>query len=213
MMHDRICTLVNQLESEGALSIAGIGDSLTSGWAVRRGFFDRFCDVLEHRHVGSVISRHNAGVPGDTVSGGVARISALLARDPDVIIIQFGLNDMRSDEPVAAFEHSLSQLARAALQFSVLPMLATSCPLPDEALAASVAPYYEAIRRSAFACRVPLADLEEHWVSQHGRPAPGCPLFLADGVHPNDEGHGILAQGLLACFSKDTWISPDPASI
>lgn len=135
---------------------------------------------------------------------------ALLARHPDVLLVQFGLNDMRSNEPVEAFEHSLMYVTRSALQFSVLPVLATSCPLADERLRATAAPYYEAVRRVARNAEVPLADLEGHWLCERGCPEPGSMLFLADGVHPTDEGHAILAEGLLACFSKDTWLAPSP---
>lgn len=208
--HECIPGILDRLDTEGRVSVAGLGDSLTHGWAVRRGYFERFCDVLEQRHAGAVVSRLNAGVPGDTAAGGVARLSQVLARQPDVLLVQFGINDMRSDEPVDAFEQAISHLTRTAIQFAILPVLATSCPLPDVEQAAAIAPYYEAIRRVAGQWKTPVADLEAHWIAHHGSPDLGCPLFLADGVHPTDEGHAILAQGLLACFSRDTWLAPAP---
>ena len=38
-----------RLEIGSAVTIAGLGDSLTQGWMVKKGFFDRFCDRLSEK--------------------------------------------------------------------------------------------------------------------------------------------------------------------
>ena len=71
------------------MTLAGLGDSLTYGWEVSRGFFDRFVDALEDHHPKAHVQRINAGVPGDMAPQGLGRLDRVLEQHPDVVFVQF----------------------------------------------------------------------------------------------------------------------------
>lgn len=192
--------IIERLEEGGAVTIAGLGDSLTYGWMVRRGFFDRFVDGLERRYPRAAIERVNAGLPGDTARGGLRRIGGVLQRSPQALVVQFALNDAFAGVGPDRFEQTLGEIARAALDAGAVPVLATSCPLVVESEQRLADAFYDAIRGAGRELGVPVAELARHWREAID---PGClldELFLADGVHPTDEGHQLMADGLLELF-------------
>ncbi|HUT76447.1 MAG TPA: SGNH/GDSL hydrolase family protein [Polyangia bacterium] len=193
---------IDILDRGEELRIAGFGDSLTCGWMVRRGFFDRFCDALERRYLGATVIRLNAGVPGDTADGGLARLPGLLERRPHLLLVQFGINDLFCGASAAAFAADLARIVDETRRAGAEPWLVVSCPLalPGDALAAR--PFYDAIRALGSERDVPVADLDRHWRARHDPATPAGALFLDDGVHPDDAGHALMAEGLLALWER-----------
>jgi len=195
-----LAPIVERLEEGGAVTVAGLGDSLTYGWMVRRGFFDRFVDGLELRYPGAAIARVNAGIPGDTARGGLRRIGGVLQRAPHVLIVQFALNDAFVGVGPDRFAQTVDEIARAALDAGALPVLATSCPLVVDSEQRLADTFYDAIRDVGCELGVPVADLVRHWRAAIDPGRRLDELFLADGVHPTDEGHQLMADGLIALF-------------
>ncbi len=207
--HLGLKNIIEALESGRDVSVAGVGDSLTFGWMVSQGYFDWFCDVLQRRFTGGVLRRINAGVPGDTVQGGLRRLGAVLERNPQVVVVQFGINDMASGVEVERFEDDLDTLVSRVEGSGALAVLVTSCPVlgPD---GERIEAYYDAVRRVADARGVPLADIDLYWREKEHSAQGSRSWHLADGVHPSDEGHKLMAECLLTLFSRDTWLSPPP---
>jgi len=193
-------SVIGRLDGSGSVVVGGLGDSLTYGWMVRRGFFDRFVDDLARRCPRATVGRLNAGVPGDTALGGLRRVGGLLARGPDVVVVQFALNDAFAGIGPDRFASATEQIARAVIGSGAVPVLATSCPLLIESEQRLADEYYGRIRTVAAELDVPLADLERSWLAKTGPVAQRDDLFLADGVHPTDEGHQLMADGLLELF-------------
>lgn len=198
--YDRGMTLADKLARKESIVIAGLGDSLTYGWMVERGFFDRFVDLAASKFPESKVTRLNAGVPGDTARGGLARVGRVLSAKPDLLTIQFGLNDLYSDVSVASFEKDIRGIVQKSLDAQVLPVLVTSCPLMDEREQAAAARFYDAIRSVGRSQGVPIADLDCYWRDTQGDPSSWSGLIQPDGVHPTDAGHAIMSQGLLLAF-------------
>jgi acyl-CoA thioesterase-1 len=196
----QLTPIIERLEEGKTVTVAGLGDSLTHGWMVRRGFFDRFVDGLERRYERAGIERINSGIPGDTAAGGLRRVGRVLERSPHVVVVQFALNDAFAGFGPDAFGQNLDQIARDATAAGVVPVLATSCPLMMEAEQRLADRYYGRIRVLSEQLDVPLADLERAWLAETGPVARRDDLFLSDGVHPTDEGHQLMADGLLALF-------------
>jgi acyl-CoA thioesterase-1 len=192
----------------GELRIAGLGDSLTCGWMVRRGCFDRFCDALAARHPDAVLTRSNAGVPGDTADGGLARLPALLARRPDLVLVQFAINDLFCGVPVASFARDLARIVEAIRGAGAEPWLVVSCPLALPGDAAAAAPFYDAIRGLGAERGVPVADLDHYWRERYDPATPAGAHFLDDGLHPDDAGHALMAEGLLSLWDRMRGGSP-----
>ena len=188
---------IERLRHGERIAIAGLGDSLTAGWMVPRGFFDQFVDILAKRYLDARILGVNAGVPGDTAAGGLGRIGSILAGYPDIVTIQFGINDMCKGTPVTSFEKSIRAIVSSIQSTGSLAILTTSCPMRSEGDKEEIAPYYEAIAAVGRDLGAPVADTASFWLS-HMESWVG--LLQADGVHPTFAGHRLMAYGLAALF-------------
>ncbi|MFH1466655.1 MAG: SGNH/GDSL hydrolase family protein [Pseudomonadota bacterium] len=188
-------TAAASLRAGGPARLLGLGDSLTAGWMVRRGFFPRACDLLEARVPGLELERVGAGVPGDTARGGLGRLPALLEPAPGLVLVQFGINDCVEGGPRAAFRRDLGRIAAMVAAHGAACVLLTSCPVRDSWLGHAVAPWYQEVRALGAELGLPIADLAQAW-------SPGEPgseaLWQADGVHPTDAGHARMAEVLAA---------------
>jgi acyl-CoA thioesterase-1 len=191
-----------RLAGGGELRVLGLGDSLTFGWMVRCGFFDRFCDVLAQRLPNTTLTRFNAGVPGDTADGGLARLPALFARRPDLVLVQFAINDLFCGVPVASFARDLARIVEATRGAGAEPWLVVSCPLALPGDAAAAAPFYDAIRGLGAERGVPVADLDHYWRERYDPATPAGAHFLDDGLHPDDAGHALMAEGLMDLWDR-----------
>jgi acyl-CoA thioesterase-1 len=100
--------------AERSIKIVALGDSLTSGWGVAAG--DAFPAKLERtlEQQGIAAQVINAGVSGDTASGGLARLDWSVPDGSDAVIVELGANDaLRGIDPAvtrAALEQILLRL-------------------------------------------------------------------------------------------------------
>lgn len=76
------------------LRIVGFGDSLTAGYGLApgEGFTDRLQAALRAR--GHDVVVENAGVSGDTTSGGLSRLNWSVPDGTRLVILELGANDM-----------------------------------------------------------------------------------------------------------------------
>lgn len=187
-----------RLDEGGELSVLGLGDSLTHGWMVRRGFYERACDALEARQPRLALRRVNAGVPGDTAFGGLGRLGALLVDRPDMVWIQFGLNDCFSGERPEVYRRNLVRIVLGVRDAGAVPVLVTSCPLAAGTAMRMARPFYAAMRELGPAEGVMVADTCAYWLESEARDESPGQLWQPDGVHPTDVGHALMARGLVA---------------
>ena len=76
--------------------IVMFGDSTTAPRGAVKVYSSRVDTALQS--IGSSLSVHNAGVSGDTTSAALKRLQAdVLAHEPRVVVIQFGINDSAVD--------------------------------------------------------------------------------------------------------------------
>ncbi len=196
--------LLERLDGGGPLCIAALGDSLTHGWMVQRGYFPRACDALEQRSPSLDLHRLEAGVPGDTAFGGRGRLPALLEAEPEIVLVQFGLNDCFCGERVDVYQRNLERIVAAVRHGGAIPVLVTSCPLEDPGPMRVARPFYEAMREVAEADSVGIADTTAHWLAAEAEGQTPDRLWQPDGVHPTDRGHALMARGLVeALLERD----------
>ncbi len=193
-MPESLETVRRRLGAGEPCRVLGLGDSLTYGWEVQRGFFDRFCDALAERFPDSNLERINAGIPGDTASGGLARLHELITTEPHLATVQFAINDCFGMVDVGSFTDSIRTIARRLSESGSAVVLCTSCSVLHLDEAKDLEPFYEAIAKVAKQLHLPLAALDEYWDRTVGVDEG---LFGWDGIHPTDQGHEIMAKGLL----------------
>lgn len=82
-----------KLKSGAETTIVALGDSLTQGWMVRKGYMDFLEEMFRETFPESRLHLINCGIPGDTAEGGLYRLRNVLDFNPDCVFVQFSLND------------------------------------------------------------------------------------------------------------------------
>ncbi|MGB6324755.1 MAG: arylesterase [Methylocella sp.] len=172
------------------LKIIAFGDSLVAGFGLPNNA--AFPAVLEKmlRAEGYRVTVVNAGVSGDTASGGQARLDWALGDGADGVILELGANDMlRGVDPEvtkAALDAILGELKARKIKVLIAGMKAASSLGQDyktrfDAIYPGLAKKYDA----------PLYPFFLEGVA--GEPA----LTLGDGLHPNPAGVDRIVKGIL----------------
>jgi acyl-CoA thioesterase-1 len=106
------------------LKILAMGTSLTQGYGLPPGteFTTQLQSALKAQGIDAEIV--NAGVSGDTSSGGLSRLDWSLADHPDAAIIELGSNDMLRGVPPSVTEKNLRAIL-TTLQKDRIPVLFT----------------------------------------------------------------------------------------
>lgn len=172
--------------------ILAFGDSLTAGYGLRRD--DAFPAVLERglqaKFAGASV--HNAGVSGDTTSGGRARLPRVLAalpRTPNLAIVELGANDfIRGVDPARTADHLDAILAM--LHDCRIPVLLAGMQAP--AILGERARRFNAIYPT-LATRHAVALDPFFLDGVAGRQG----FVLADGFHPNAAGIAHVVARIL----------------
>lgn len=192
-------TFIQRLHAGEELTITGLGDSLTQGWMVQKGFFERFIEQLRQEYSSATVRSHNVGVPGSTAQDAIDRLYQVDEQQPDLVIVQFGLNDCAVGIPVEHYSRHLEVIANALNQKDMAVVLVTSSPVNDVSLGRYVQDYYTAVADLGERLVLPVVRLDEYWF-KHAGEYPEQALLQWDGVHPTDAGHALMARGLLAVF-------------
>lgn len=150
----------------------------------------------------------NAGLNGDTAEGGLHRLRTLLDDEvPDVLYVQFGLNDAWQQLSVDAYRGCMKEIVHLALSQGVGAVLASTnhgvCVTEEQRLYGGNlfrenARWFNVVLREAFALppeRMQLIDAEAAWdtldVFTQER------LLQADGVHLSEAGNRWYAELML----------------
>jgi acyl-CoA thioesterase-1 len=110
------------------MSIVVLGDSLTAGYGLPtdQAFPAQLQKALAAK--GLAVNVINAGVSGDTSSGGLARLDWSVSDDPDAVIVELGANDaLRGISPTVtekALDAILSRLTGRGIPVLLCGMLA-----------------------------------------------------------------------------------------
>jgi sialidase-1 len=202
--------------------IVMFGDSTTAErpGTVEKVYSERVQDSL--KGIAPALSVHNAGVPSSTTTNARDRLARdVLAYKPCVVVIQFGINDAAVDvwrDPPATlprvsltdYEENLRSIIAALRQQKAKPVLMTTNPTRwtpklrelygkppyrpqdiDGFDAPLLSRYNEVVRRLAKELAVPLVDMHSAFAAKN------VDKLLLDGMHPNDEGHRMIAEMLL----------------
>lgn len=164
-------------------NVLALGDSLTEGYGVQP---EQAWPSLLAEQTGWNVS--NGGVSGDTSEAALRRLPGLLQRtDPALVLITLGGNDMLRRVPpqqtISNLEQTIAQVRRHGAQ----PVLLAT---PQPSIAGAVFQHLSApafYREIAEAKNVPLIEDAIADVLSD-------PQLKVDQLHPNAEGHALLAE-------------------
>lgn len=172
------------------VKLAVLGDSLTAGFGLPApaAFPARLEQALKSK--GVAVDVHNAGVSGDTASGGLARLDWSVPEGTDAVIVELGGNDaLRGIDPKvtrAALDSILRRLKARGLPVLLAGMQAPRNLGPDYARE-----FDRIFPELAASHGVALYPFFLEGVATNAR------FTLGDGLHPNQAGVDVIVQGIL----------------
>ena len=170
--------------------IVGFGDSLMAGYQLAPGesFPERLESALRARGHEVVIA--NAGVSGDTTSGGLSRLDWSVPDGTDMVILELGANDMLRGIAPAVSKKNLTAMIERLQERGISIVLAGMVAAPN--LGAGYAAEFDPIYpRLAETFGLPFYPFFLDGVAAE----PG--LLLSDGMHPNAAGVDRMVEGFL----------------
>jgi len=182
----------DQVDARAAVPvrIVALGDSLTSGHRLPRA--EAYPALLEGALTAEGIPATviNHGVSGDTSAGGLRRLDAALADDPDVLIVALGVNDGLRGVPVNQVRRNLETIIERAQERNVAVLLCAMEALPLQGWQYTV-DFHNMYAELAATYNVPLVPFL--LLNVLGNPD----LMTDDGVHPNAAGAKVMAATIL----------------
>jgi acyl-CoA thioesterase-1 len=179
-----------QALAEELVRLIGFGDSLMAGYGLdgSDGFPARLQAALNDR--GHTVEITDAGVSGDTTSGGLARLDWSIPDGVDGVILELGANDALRGLPPEKTRENLNAMIERLNQRGIPVLLAGMLAPPN------MGADYE----SKFN-RIYPELAEQHGLVLYPFFLDGvtgdASLLLADGMHPNANGINRMVQGIL----------------
>ena len=115
---------------------------------------------------------------------------------PDVIIIEFGMNDVIQGVPIETTEKNLARMISLAQKNDIAVLLAgvSVPPMRKDVLPEDYADMYAAL---AAKYDVPLYKNILEGVADYARNLYDPKLLGKDQMHPNEEGISVMVEGIL----------------
>lgn len=193
---------IEKLKAGKPLTIVALGDSLTYGWMVKKGYLDFLQEMLTEKYPKGKFEIFNRGIPGDTAEGGLHRLKDhVLDMNPDLVFIQFALNDAFIGYPVEQYRNNITAIISKLKQASSCEILLMTSVAPADPHEAGLAePFYGALMAIAEKEHIPLALVHEYWKKKVADGVTFDKLVQADLVHPTTEGYRLMAEAIMEVF-------------
>ncbi len=178
------------LANDRPLKIVAFGDSLMAGFQLPASgaFPARLEQALKAK--GHAIIIINAGVSGDTSSGGLARIDWSVPADTDAVILELGANDMLRGIDPKITRSSLDTIIRKLKSRGIEVMLAGMRAAPN------MGQDYRRTYDTIFPDLASTYGLVFYPFFLDGV-ATNASFNLRDGVHPNQAGVDVIVSRIL----------------
>ncbi|RWM15934.1 MAG: arylesterase [Mesorhizobium sp.] len=189
-----LCDAISSARA-AAFTIVGFGDSLMAGYSLGpgQGFTDRLEAALKAKGLDVTVA--NAGVSGDTSSGGLARLDWSVPDGTRLVILELGANDMLRGLSPDIAEKNLDAMLGKLKQRNIPVLLAGMRAAPN--LGPDYQKAFDAIYpRLAEKYGIPLYPFFLDGVAGH------ADLQLEDGLHPNPKGVDIMVERILPVVEK-----------
>ena len=171
-------------------AIVAFGDSISAGHGVKEG--SSYPDFLQRALDGAGYEYRvvNAGVSGDTTSGGLTRAGAIAASNPAMVILELGGNDGLRGLPIESTRANLDEMITILQKSGTIVVLA-GMTLPPNYGPDYISSFEQVYEDLAEKYQAPLIPFLLEGVGGHKE------FMQDDGIHPNVEGHRIVAENAL----------------
>lgn len=167
------------------------GDSLTAGYGLSNPSGESFPALIQKKinEIGLPWETINAGISGDTSSGGLGRIDYWLTKSIDIFVLELGVNDLLRGAPLTATRHNLDLILKKVVKRYPQCKLAIMGMEVPELISVTALDGFRRIYR----------DLSTTYNAAY------VPFFLdgvagvrnlnlPDGLHPTAKGYEVIAN-------------------
>lgn len=181
------------------IRVVCFGDSVTGVYyhtGSRRAYTDMLGIALKKAAGNSKVEMINAGISGHTTVNALSRIdNDVLRHKPDVVTVMFGLNDM-TRVSLDDYRSNLKTIVSKCRGIGAEVVLAT----PNNVVTTSGRPtgkliqYCDVVREVGRELGVPVCDCYREMDGLRDRDSLGWRLLMSDAIHPNMDGHKVIAE-------------------
>ncbi len=178
------------------IKILIVGDSLSSEYGIVRntGWVQLLRIKLSQQNINALVI--NASISGDTTSGGLTRLPALLKQhQPNVVLIELGGNDALRGLSLTTSEQNLTDMIKLAQAEGAKVILAGMQIPPNygQQYTSQFKKMFETISQNTQTALIPffLAGLETR-----------SDLFISDNIHPNEAAQEIILNNVWPTLIK-----------
>ncbi|RYY74814.1 MAG: arylesterase [Gammaproteobacteria bacterium] len=182
--------LASQLSIAKQATILVMGDSLSAGYGIQleQSWVTLLQQDLAKTTQAKVI---NASVSGETSSGGLTRLPALLKKHgPDIVIIELGGNDGLRGQPINIMQNNLQSMITAS-QTAGAEVILAGMQIPPNYGPRYTKQFQETYTKLAEKNSISLVPFLLEDVAAHGN------LIQRDGIHPTAEAQPLILKNVL----------------
>ena len=191
----RVKKLLEKLKAGKTVYVAAISGSVTEGGGPEDyldGYAFQFAEKLQKAFPAAKVVFDGAGLSGTPSSLGVVRyekdVVKTLGHSPDLLIIEFAVNDGDDCTGTRGFERIIRNVLEAENDGAVIPVYAHASYENNQATQMPVADFYKLPQISLKnALKNPDVQID----------LAGGGEYFTDYAHPTTEGHGFMADCLM----------------
>lgn len=169
------------------------GDSLTAGYGLASPDSESFPGLIQQKIDAEKLPYRtiNAGVSGDTSSGGLARLERWLVNPIDVFILELGLNDFLRGLPASATYNNLDKiLAKVSKKYPECKLAIMGMEIPEFIAASRIDEFKGIFRKLAENHNASLVPFFLDGVAGISQ------LNMKDGIHPSSKGYVVIVDNV-----------------
>ncbi len=189
-----------RLAEGAAVKIVCFGDSITGVYyhtGARRSWCDLLGIALAKIHPLAQVQMINAGISGNDTAAALKRMEHdVLRHAPDLVVVMFGMNDVRSQTP-ESFRRNLGDIVDRAQRGGAEVLLLTPNAIGSEDPVrppARLREYAQMVRDVARERSLPLVDTYSVYAAVLATDRRAWERLMSDNIHPNMRGHKIFAE-------------------
>lgn len=188
-----LLVVLSFLLAAGSVSLAAdvimcVGDSITAGYGTASPY-----PVYLQQMVGNSATVVNKGLGGEQTSGGLARLSGYMKEvKPQYVLILEGANDAIWGVSPNTVKFNLARMVDTVRFYGATPIISSLTPNSrDAGVGATIPTYNSSIAGLA-------SQMSVAFVDSYSRVAGDWANLNQDGLHTNDKGAQIIAEGFNA---------------
>lgn len=193
--------------------IVFFGDSLTAGYGLKSPATESFPALIQEKIQAENLPYHivNAGISGDTSSGGLGRLDYWISAPLDIFILELGINDVIRGLPVSStFQNLDTILRKVRAKHPACKLAVMGMEIPNNLAPKKFDEFKAIFRKLADQHQAALVPFFLEGVAGNSH------LNLPDGLHPSKKGYEIIAANvwpiLRGLMADNVAVGQGPAS-